>query len=342
MHEIDLKNYNVRSDLVVDVIGSGLEETGVCKSEKDIGKVHVTDVTLEKENGLSKRPGRYITISFDDVTDTHNRKEVEDVFVQCLKGMLENRGLLGKKCLVVGLGNSESTPDSLGPKVASGILVTRYLFELEDVEVEKGYSCVSSIVPGVSGTTGIESSDIILGIVDRIHPDFILAIDALASSSIARINRTIQMTDTGIHPGSGVGNKRKEISEDTIGIPTFAIGVPTVIDGVTIVSDTIHYMLKQFSYNKENLDKKSYKLAPVTSRNYLNHQNTLTTDEKKQLLGIVGSLSEEEIKSLIFEVLTPIGYNLMVTVKEVDFVTEALAKTLISGVNQTLHDRMGK
>ena len=340
MHEIDLKKYSIRSDLVVDLLGGSDHQTGIVRKEEKHGNVSVTDITLEKENELLKREGRYITIGFEDVTDSSNKREVETVFVECLKDLLKSKGLLGKSCLVVGLGNRESTPDSLGPKVADDILVTRYLFELPDVEVEKGYSCVSAIAPGVSGTTGIESSDIILGIVEKIKPEFILAVDALASSSIERINRTIQMTDTGIHPGSGVGNKRKEISFDTIGIPVIAVGIPTVIDGVTIVSDTIHYMMKQFSYNKENIDKCSQKLTPVTSKNYLNHEERLTKEEKEKLLGMVGSLSEEEMKSLIFEVLTPIGYNLMVTVKEVDFITECLTKILVFGINQSLHEKI--
>lgn len=336
MHEIDLKKYNVRSDLVVDFIQTNHKKGIDCK-EENYDKVSVLDIALSKDNELSKKEGRYITISFEDVTDTSNRKDVQNILVKKLKGLLSDKGLLEKKCLVVGLGNGDSTPDSLGPKVASEVLVTRYLFELENVEVEKGYSCVSSIIPGVIGTTGIESSDIVLGIVEKIKPDFIIAIDALASSSIDRINKTIQITDTGIHPGSGVGNKRKELSESTLNIPVIAIGIPTVIDGVTIVSDTIKYMLKQFSYNKEASTKNSNKLVPITNRNYLEHDKELTPTEKKEVLGLVGSLTEEEMKSLIFEVLTPIGYNLMVTVKEVDFITENLAKVLVYGINHSLH-----
>ena len=336
MHEIDLKKYNVRSDLVVDFIQTNHKKGIDCK-EENYDKVSVLDIALSKDNELLKKEGRYITISFEDVTDTSNRKDVQNILVKKLKGLLSDKGLLEKKCLVVGLGNGDSTPDSLGPKVASEVLVTRYLFELENVEVEKGYSCVSSIIPGVIGTTGIESSDIVLGIVEKIKPDFIIAIDALASSSIDRINKTIQITDTGIHPGSGVGNKRKELSESTLNIPVIAIGIPTVIDGVTIVSDTIKYMLKQFSYNKETSTKNSNKLVPITNRNYLEHDKELTPTEKKEVLGLVGSLTEEEMKSLIFEVLTPIGYNLMVTVKEVDFITENLAKVLVYGINHSLH-----
>lgn len=338
MHEIDLKKYNVRTDLVVDILKE-TDKTGVTVEERETSSIKVSNIQLEKENALGKKEGRYITISFQDVTDHGNRKKVEEVFASELEKLLELHHLTKKKCLVVGLGNSQSTPDSLGPKVAGGILVTRYLFEMEKVQVEENFSNVASITPGVSGTTGIESSDILHGIIHQIHPDYVIAIDALASSSIDRMNRTIQMTDTGIHPGSGVGNKRKEISEETVHIPVIAIGIPTVIDGVTIVSDTIQYMLQQFSYHKENIGKSSWKLAPVTNQNYLNQEKELTQEEKEQLLGMVGGLSEEEMKSLIFEVLTPIGYNLMVTVKEMDFITEKLASVLIHGINRVLHGK---
>ncbi len=337
MHEIDLKKYQVRSDLVVDILGGG-KAKGVQIEEREENDIKISNIYLEKENALSKKEGRYITISFQDVTDKDNQKLVEEVFATELHHLLKEKQLLKKKCLIVGLGNRESTPDSLGPKVADGVLVTRYLFEIEEIQVEKRFSNVASIVPGVSGTTGIESSDIILGIVEKIKPDYIIAIDALASSSIDRMNKTIQMTDTGIHPGSGVGNKRREVSFDTVGVPVIAIGIPTVIDGVTIVSDTIFYMMRQFSYRKENFDKKSLKMAPITSQNYLEQEDNLTKEEKEKLFGMVGGLEEEEMKSLIFEVLTPIGYNLMVTVKEMDFITEKLAGVLIHGIDHVLHE----
>lgn len=339
MHEIDLKKYQIRTDLVVDVIGNNTLK-GMKQEERQEGNINVLDVFLEDDNDLKKKKGNYITISFLDVTDTKNKENVERVFASELKRLLEKNNLLKKKCLIVGLGNQKSTPDSLGPKVAGGVLVTRYLFELENVEVEKRFSNVSAIIPGVSGTTGIESSDIVLGIVEKIKPDYIIAIDALASSSIDRMNRTIQMSDTGISPGSGVGNHRKEISKETLNIPVIAIGIPTVIDGVTIVSDTFSYMMKKFNYHKNNIDKPATKLAPITSQNYLDEKEKeeLSQEEKEKLLGLVGSLSEEEVKSLIFEVLTPIGYNLMVTVKEMDFITEKLASVLINGINSVLHE----
>ena len=254
--------------------------------------------------------------------------------ISSLKDLFSNINYKNKSCLVVGLGNVKSTPDSLGPKVIDNILVTRYLFT-EGISVDSGFSNVSAISPGVSGSTGIESLDIILGIIEKIKPDFLIVIDALASSSIDRINKTIQMTDTGIHPGSGVGNKRSEISFDTVGIPVIAIGIPTVIDGVTIVNDTINYMIKKFSYSKSTIDSASEKLA--INRNYLNHEENLSYEEKKNLLGVLGTLNEDDKKKLIFEVLSPINYNLMVTVKEIDFVLEKLVEVLSNSINKVLH-----
>src|SRR5699024_5563645 len=132
------------------------------------------------------------------------------------------------------------------PMTVDNVLVTSHLFQLEHETVADGYRSVSAITPGVMGVTGLETSDIIFGILKQFKPDFVIAVDALASRSIERINETIQLSDSGIHPGSGVGNKRKELSEETLGIPVFAIGVPTVVDAVTITSDTIDYLLKHF------------------------------------------------------------------------------------------------
>ena len=165
----------------------------------------------------------------------------------------------------------------------------------------------------------------------RIFP----TIDALASSSMERVNKTIQITDSGIHPGSGVYNNRKELSYETLHIPVISIGIPTVIEAFVLVSDTIGYLLKHFSYNKENYQKN--KLIPVTMRNYLEHDINLTEEEKTKLLGEIGTLSEEEVKELIFEVLTPIGYNMMITPKEIDFVIEKTSLLLANAINKALH-----
>ena len=200
---------------------------------------------------------------------------------------------------------------------------------------------MSAINPGVMGTTGIETSDIIASIIDKIKPDFVIVIDALASQSIERVNKTIQMTDTGIHPGSGVGNSRKEISKEVLGIPVIAIGVPTTVDAVTIVSDTINYMYKHFSYTKENINNPSNKLM-ISSPNYLKKNIRINKKDKSKLLGMIGNLDEQETRQLIYEVLSPVGYNLMVTPKEIDFLIDKLSYIIGEGINKSLHKNIDK
>lgn len=335
--EKDLKKYQIRTDLLVDVFDEANNEDGIIINKKKEEDINVLEVLIEKdENQLNKKKGKYITISYEDVTDKVNRKHLEKVLVTEIKYMLEALGIKeDSKCLVVGLGNHSSTPDSLGPKTVEEIVVTRYLYEIENIEVDPNYRNVSSFIPGVTGNTGIESSDIILGIVEKTKPDFLIVIDALASSSMDRINKTIQMTDSGIQPGSGVYNNRKELSCETLGIPVISIGVPTVIEAFVLVADTIKYLLKHFSYNKENFNKN--KLVPVTLRNYLEHKENLTEEEKSKLLGEIGNLTEKQIRELIFEVLTPIGYNMMVTPKEVDFIIDKTSEVLANSINKALH-----
>lgn len=335
--EIDMKNYNVRTDLVVDLFDEKTEDKNIDIKKEIIDDIEITDIDiLDNDNILNKKKGKYITISFKDVTDKENAKKLQKVLTKYIKEMLERLNItFDKKALIVGLGNIESTPDALGPKTIKNILITKYLFDIQEVEVSKDYRNVSSFIPGVLASTGMESSDIIKGIIKQSKPEFLIVIDALASSSIDRINKTIQMTDTGINPGSGIGNNRKEISQEILGIPVISIGVPTVIEALVLVSDTIQYMYKHLSYNKDNLNKN--KLVPITSRNYLEYEKELTKEEKQAFLGQVGLLTEEETKELIFEVLTPIGYNMMVTPKEIDFLIDKLANIISNSINCALH-----
>ena len=145
------------------------------------------------------------------------------------------------------------------------------------------------------------------------------------------------MTDAGINPGSGVGNKRKEISKEILKIPVIAIGIPTVVDAASIVNDTINYLYKHFAYQKENLNNPKTKLT--ANVNYLKYSKDLkiNQEDKQKILGMVGSLDEVETKNLIYEILNPIGYNLMVTPKEEDFIIEKLAEVISKGINEALH-----
>ena len=333
-HSVDLSKYQIRTDLAIESI----------KDIKNVSKetieenIKITNVVVDEKISelINKKKGNYITIEFEDVTDSSNYEKVKKVFVKELNNLL-NLLKIDKKasCLIIGLGNSKSTPDSLGPLAINNIIVTNHLYELE--QLDQNYRRVSVLAPGVMGQTGLETSDVISSIVNKFKPDFIIIIDALASQSIERVNKTIQMTDTGIHPGSGIGNSRKEISYETLNIPCIAIGVPTVVDAITIVSDTINYMHKHYTYSKLNINNPLNKLMAY-SPNYLKEKIELNKKDKETLLGIVGTLEEEEIKQLLFEVLSPIGYNMMVTPKEVDFLIEKLSNLIGNGLNEALHN----
>lgn len=340
-HEIDLSKYCLRTDIILEAVED-------CKSDIDISNELVNDIKITRVNLtdetsklLNKKPGKYITIEFDDVTDSDNFNEVTDIFTKELTNFINNMDLKkDDNCLVIGLGNQKSTPDSLGPSVIDDIIVTKHLFDMK-LSVDKKYRNVAAISPGVMGITGIETSDMILKLIDIVKPKFLIVIDSLASSSITRVNRTIQMTDTGIHPGSGIGNCRKEISSEQVGIPVIAIGIPTVVDAVTIVADTINYMEKHFSYKKSRINKKSEKLIPINMNNYLRKENLpLSLDDKQKIFGLLGSLTDDEMRGLIYEVLSPIGYNLMVTPKEIDFLIKKLSNVISTGINNSIHSNI--
>lgn len=336
--EIDLKKYQIRTDLVVEAIDGIKFKEEYQKEVKEVDQVKITKVFIDEvmSKKIAKKVGNYVTIEFDDVTDYDNKEKIKQVFASELKEMLKlNKISDDASCLIIGLGNDHSTPDALGPLTVNNVLVTSPLFDVGAVSF--GFRNTKAISPGVMGQTGIETSDLIMSVIKSVKPDFVLVIDALASQSVERLNKTIQMTDTGIHPGSGIGNKRKEVSEEILGIPVIAIGVPTVVDAVTIVSDTINYMYKKYSYTKQNMNNPMERLISPSVLNYLDKDIVIEKEDKTKLLGLVGNLSDDEVKQLIYEVLTPIGYNLMVTPKEVDFIMEKLSDIVGNGINNALH-----
>lgn len=343
MDNVDLKKYQLRTDLAIEALAGIDEKNGIITQEINKKGIKITSVDV-LENGtklINKKMGRYITIEFDDIIDTDRKETVKEIFCDELKKLLTFLNINeNSTCLIIGLGNDKSTPDALGPSVIDNVIVTKHLFDLGTVS--DGYRSVSAISPGVMGQTGIETSEIIFGIVKRVNPDFIIIVDALASSSLSRINKTIQMTDTGIHPGSGVGNTRKEISYELLKIPVIAIGIPTVVDAVTIVSDTINFMQKQMAYNKKNIKNPASRLTNPNMVDYTKEDHDLTDEEKENLMGIIGTLSDDQMKQLIYEVLSPIGYNLMVTPKEIDFLIEKLSDIVAGGINMALHKSIEK
>ena len=335
-HEIDLSKYSIYTDLALETIESRTENDGIRLSVKKYDDISVTTALVSRRGStsLGRKPGKYITIEFPDVTDESNRKNISSILVKELKKIIRVKDK-NEHILIIGLGNEKSTPDSLGPLTINQIIVTNHLYELG--VVDPSYQRVSAFNTSVMGKTGFETSDLLQQLVDMLKPSAIVVIDSLASSSVSRVNKTIQMTDTGIHPGSGIGNKRKEISKEVLGVPVIAIGVPTVVNAVTIVSDTIEFLTKHYVYAKKNISNPKYKL--ITNHNYLVEDLDISAKERENLLGLVGTLAEEELKSLINDVLTPIGYNLMVTPKEVDFVMEELSSILSTSLNKMLHNR---
>lgn len=332
MHRIDLKNVNIHTDLVIEQIN----DKNLIKEEV-INNIKISRVVMDKNNLFNKKEGNYITIELTDITNYEDRENVGKVLVKEIKDILNKNNIKDNyECLVIGLGNKKSTPDALGPMVIDNILVTRHLFEL-NADVKEGIRKVSAIIPGVMGNTGIETIDIIKGIVDNVKPKFIIVIDSLCASSIERLNKTIQLTDTGIHPGSGIGNMRKEISKDTLGIPVIAIGVPTVVESVTIVNDTLEYIFMHLNYLKNNYE--TSKLVVKRNNNYLDKiKSSKVSNEDKEILGgIIGSLDEEKKKDLISEVLNNINYNLIVTPKEIDFIIDKLANVISNSINNAIN-----
>jgi spore protease len=215
-----------------------------------------------------------------------------------------------KTALVVGLGNWNVTPDALGPKVVSRLMVTRHLKQMVPDEIEEGIRPVCALSPGVLGLTGIETSEIIQGVVKKIKPDIAIVVDALASRKMSRVSTTIQIGNTGISPGSGVGNKRMGLTQSVLGIPVIAIGVPTVVDAATMANDTIDLVIDNMIEQSEN------------GKEFYNMLKSINRDEKYQL---------------IQEVLSPYTGDLMVTPKDVDSIIDNISKIIANGINIALH-----
>ncbi len=336
-NNINLKPFNVRTDLVVESIDASHKPIKTQeKTNKNI-KISTTDITKEEGKVIEKKEGRYITITFKDITNYEDREEIGKALEKEIKSLLKYKNIKDDdEGLILGLGNSKSTPDALGPKVVSRLVITRHLFKLNALPKE-GIRSISAISPGVMGETGIETADYIEALTNLINPQFIIVIDALAASSLERVNRTIQLTDTGIRPGSGVYNNRKEISTDTLKIPVIAIGVPTVVESSVIVNETINYLLKHISYIKNNTEIN--KLSPLHFDNYIDKIRNLelSQSDKEKLMGLVGTLGEIEKRNLIKEVMSAVNYDLIVCPKEVDFLIDKISDVISSSLNNALH-----
>lgn len=254
------RDYDIHTDLALEdkerFESDNVEISGVSVEEfvDEEREIRVTEVKILTENGAKsmKKPiGTYITMEMANLVlpDEEYHHEVAKELAKHIGGILK----LDKTdytALVVGLGNRDVTPDALGPHTIECLNVTRHIVrEYGKYAVDEKTQMVSAIAPGVMAQTGMESYEIIKGIVDTIEADVVFVVDALAARNTKRLNRTIQIADTGIHPGSGVGNHRNEISKETLGVPVIAIGVPTVVDAATIVRDTMENLVSSLDNN---------------------------------------------------------------------------------------------
>ncbi|WP_151735931.1 GPR endopeptidase [Paenibacillus tengchongensis] len=325
--ELDLQLYSVRTDLALEAkeLAQGPQQTpipGVNEEVDEADGIKVTRLAVANQVGsqaIGRAIGNYVTLEVPGLRggDTGLAQRVSEVFAREFEHFLERIGInKDSSVLIVGLGNWNVTPDSLGPLVVENTLITRQFFELLPDQVAPGYRKVSAIAPGVLGLTGIESSEVVQGIVDRTKPDVIIAIDALASRSLERVNTTIQIADIGIHPGSGIGNKRRGLTREILGVPCIAIGVPTVCYASTIVNNVLEMMKNHFG-----------QVANGTGAAHT-----------KQIMGMLDDISENERLALVKEVLEPLGHDLIVTPKEIDEFIEEIANIVASGLNASLHD----
>lgn len=232
--------YSIRSDFADEATQSNLQSESFTHDKRVDGTIQSSYIRILKdENELGKEVGDYVSVQFEQLFDHDEREHVVKIVCENMKTMFTHMKLEPKKILVVGLGNRFITSDALGPGVANDILVTAHYYRNEDLEMLKGTSDVAVIQPGVMGQTGLESVAIVKSVVESYQPDVVIAIDALATRNISRINRVVQINNTGIQPGSGVGNHRMALNEKTLHIPVIAIGVATVTSIGAILSESL-------------------------------------------------------------------------------------------------------
>ena len=316
-----VEKYKIRTDLAMEqkerFESDHVEVSGVVLEEEydEEKEIKITTVRIETENGakaMGKPVGTYLTLEAPNMAaaDEGYHREISETLAGFLEKYMkdtEENQEKGYSVLVVGLGNREVTPDALGPYVVDQLNVTRHIVqEYGRYAVGKGGSrIVSAIVPGVMAQTGMESAEIIRGIVNETTPDLIMVIDALAARSTKRLNRTIQISDAGIYPGAGVGNHRSEITKDTMGIPVIAIGVPTVVDAATIVNDTME-----------------------------NFITALETSETLKGVGVVLQVyNSAEKYELVKELIAPHLNGMFVTPKDIDDTVRRISYTISEAMN---------
>ncbi len=322
--EKEKPDFEVRTDLALEeresFPGDGGEIAGVSLREwQDKAKqVKLTEVKILDQRGakaMGKPKGTYLTLEADQLAekDEDYHEQVSEELAKHIRRLISHM-VQGEewKILVVGLGNPSVTPDALGPKAVGHLQVTRHLEQQygEGFCREKGLPVLSGIVPGVMAQTGKETAEILKGIIEETKPDLLIAIDALAARSIRRLGTTIQVTDTGIHPGSGVGNHRHSLTKESLGVPVLAIGVPTVVGAAAIVHDTVNTMIETLA-------------------------NNMAT---KGMGDFIQEMSSDEQYDLIRELLEPEFGSLYVTPPNIDEMIGRLSFTISEGIHQAVFE----
>ena len=297
-------NNSFRSDLADELIDKTNKGEYEVENRK-YGDITISKISILKEdNSLNKKVGRYISITFDNLEDKKAKEDIKDVLVENLKEIIKKYNLSEEDgILVVGLGNEDFSADSLGPMASKEVIVTNHLFTIEDFEMKKGTRPVSLIVPGVMGQTGLETADIVKSVCDFYKPKLVIFIDALATRSMNRINKVIQVTDTGISPGSGIGNNRKSLDKEYLGCECICIGVATVVGVSSIVYETISLIEKIYG----------------------------------ELPSIYSPLKEENRYQIISNILEDKGLEMIVTPKQIDEDIKNISYIIGNAINESVH-----
>ena len=311
-----MNKYNTHSDLAkesLDLLKEGKHYQRKIEKKEDFSIE--TYEFLEDTEYLKK--GKYIEFFFKD-----HISNISEQITKILKEMIDQNEY--PRILVTGLGNPYLTSDAIGPRTLRDIRVTHYLDD--GLKLENHYYDILSLTPGVMYQTGVETVEVIQAMVEQFQIDLVIVIDALCAKDYQKLGHVIQINNVGIHPGSGIGNHRQAIQEETLGCPVIAIGVPTVIYASSIVRDVFQLMKDYFG---DAIDIKN-RLKIGKREKY---EGTLSSSQQRYLLGHIGSLDQEELESLLQEILTPVDRNFVMSDKQIDETVERMSALLAKALN---------
>ncbi|MCL1919350.1 MAG: GPR endopeptidase [Peptococcaceae bacterium] len=315
-----LQKRNINLDLAVEAHAllqgeADIEVEGVIMDQEEFADGTITSITIKNaagEKAMGRPKGNYITFELPELRDAdliRDYQETTSALAHKLHDVVHPEK--NKVFLVVGLGNWHATPDALGPKVVDRTLVTRHLFHYIPEELTGKMRNVAAIAPGVLGLTGLETAEVLKGLIEHVQPDCLIAVDALAAGSLEHIGTTIQIADTGINPGAGIGNKRQALNEKNLGCKVVAIGVPTVVNASLIAHQTLEEILNQF-------------------------------EAEPTLSSVYSPENEEILMGIVDKALHPFRESLMVTPKEIDDLIEKSSLIIAGALNMCLHPDINK